>query len=123
MGGVKQVAVGFLGLSFVGTILTLVLSPFVVGIFIGGGFSESARALRILSFGFPAYFLSSLFMWILITKGSYKRMFLLYTLGLILNLILNFIYIPQYSYIAASWITVISEYAILIMQIMVFLKL
>lgn len=124
LGGVKLVAVSFLGLSFIGTILTLILSPFAIGILTGGGFSGSIISLQILSLGFPAYFLSSLLMWILIAKGNYKRMLLLYTLGMILNLVLNLIYIPQYSYIAASWITVISEYVILVMQVMVlFLKL
>lgn len=59
------------------------------------------------------------FMWVLVATGRYKSMFLLYTFGLILNLILNFVYIPKYSFIAASWITVISEYFILIMQIVV----
>ncbi|MDD5147380.1 MAG: flippase [Candidatus Daviesbacteria bacterium] len=124
LGGAKLVALSFLGFSLAGTILTIVLSPFVIWVLTGGGFSESIKSLQILSFGFPAYFLSSLCMWILIAKGNYKKMFFICTSGLILNLILNFIYIPQYSYIASSWITVISEYAILAMQIMVlFFKL
>lgn len=121
LGGVKLVAVSFLGLSLICTILMIIISPFAITTLTGGGFSGSVLSLQILSLGFPAYFLSSLLMWILISKGNYKRMLLLYTSGMILNLILNFIYIPQYSYIAASWITVISEYVILAMQVMVLL--
>lgn len=118
----KQMALGFLGLSLTGTFVALIFAPLVINILTGGNFAGSIISLQILSLGFPAYFLSSLLMWLLITKGEYKGMLFIYTLGMILNLILNFIYIPKYSYIAASWITVISEYIILVMQIMVFLN-
>lgn len=119
LGKVKQVALGLLGLSAAGTFATLLLAPLLVEILTGGGFEGSSQSLKILSLGFPAYFLSSLLMWFLIAKGKYRSMFLVYTSGLVLNLILNFLFIPQYSFIAASWTTVISEYAILLMQIFV----
>ncbi|MBU1000545.1 flippase [Patescibacteria group bacterium] len=119
LGGVRLVGLSLFGLSLLGTALTIVLAPFVISLLTGGGFSGSTNSLQILSLGFPAYFLSSLLMWILITKGYYKKMFLICLIGLVLNFILNFIYIPQYSYIASSWITVISEYAILAMQVVV----
>ncbi|MBI2196163.1 flippase [Candidatus Daviesbacteria bacterium] len=117
--GLKWILLGLLGLSLLGTLITLIFSPFIIKILTGGGFAGSTESLQILSLGFPAYFLSSLLMWILIAKGKYKVMFLLYMSGLIFNLILNFIYIPQYSFLAASWTTVISEYFILALQVMV----
>ncbi len=117
--GIKVVLLSLLGLSLTGLVMTFVLAPLVIDVLTGGGFSGSAVSLRILSLGFPAYFLSSLLMWVLIAKGNYKQMLLLYMLGLIVNLALNLIYIPQYSYLAASWITVISEYLILVLQVMV----
>lgn len=116
---VKLMILGLLGLSLAGTFLSIIFAPLIIQILTGGGFLGSKESLQILSLGFPAYFLSSLLMWLLITKGKYKSMFLLYTWGIILNLILNFIFIPQYSFIAASWITVISEYVILLMQIFI----
>ncbi len=118
---VKLVGMGLLGLSVTGTIFTLIFAPLIIKILTGGGFAGSALSLQILSLGFPAYFLSSLLMWMLVAKNKYKSLFFLYTLGLIFNLVLNFIYIPKYSFFAASWITVISEYLILVMQIMVLL--
>ena len=117
LGGIKWVSLGLFGLALIGTLLTFFFAPLIIKILTGGGFSGSVNSLQILSFSFPAFFLSSLLMWLLIAKNKYKSMFLLYTSGLILNLILNFIFIPQYSFIAASWITVISEYVILLMQI------
>ena len=116
-GNIKYVGLSLLGLSFFGTFFTLVFAPLVIEVLTGGGFAGSVQSLQILSLGFPAYFLSSLFMWIFIAKGKYKEMFLLYTSGLFLNLILNFLYIPKYSFLAASWVTVISEYFILLIQI------
>lgn len=116
---VKSVGLGLLGLSAIGTLITLLFSPVIIKILTGGGFSGSETSLQILSLGFPAYFLSSLLMWFLITKNQYKSMLLLYTSGLIFNLVLNFIFIPKYSYIAAAWITVISEYLILSLQVFI----
>lgn len=111
----KLIAAVLLGLSLVGTISTFFLSSFVIKLITGGGFEGSFQSLNILSLGFPAFFVSSLLMWVFITRGWYKRMLLIYICGLIFNLTLNFIFIPQYSFWAASWITVISEYLILTM--------
>lgn len=119
LGGAKLVGLVFFGVSLLGTVLTVILSPTIISVLAGGGFSGSVLSLRILSLGFPAYFLSSLLMWILIAKGNYKKMFIVYTSGLLLNLLLNFIFIPRYSFIAASWTTVISEYVILALQVVV----
>ncbi len=116
---IKLMALGLLGLSAVGALLTLIFSPLAIRILTGGGFVGSSQSLQILALGFPAYFLSSLLMWLLISKGKYKSMFILYTSSTALNLLLNFIYIPRYSFIAASWTTVISEYFILALQVMV----
>lgn len=118
--GIKLVGFGLFGLASIGTVTTLIFAPLIINILTAGGFAGAVQSLQILSLGFPAYFLSALLMWLLVLKGKYKQMLLIYTLGLVFNLILNFIYIPQYSFLAASWITVISEYLILLMQIFLF---
>lgn len=112
---IKLIGILLLGLAILGTVITLLLAPSLIKILAGSGFPGSDQSLQILSFSFPAFFLSSLLMWLLLSKGQYKKMLLIYTVGLIFNLLLNFIYIPQFSYLAASWITVISEYLILLM--------
>ncbi len=113
---VKLMGMGLVGLASLGTIFTLLLAPVVIKILTGGGFVGSAQSLQILSLGFPAYFLSALLMWIMITKGQYKTMLGIYAAGLLINLVLNFIYIPQFSFLAASFITVVSEYLIVLLQ-------
>lgn len=119
--GIKLVGFGLFGLALLGTTVTIFLSSLIIKVLTGSGFLGSAQSLRILSLGFPAYFLSALLMWVLVTKGKYKLMLIIYGLGLLINLTLNFIYIQKYSYIASSWITVISEYLIMSMLVMVLL--
>lgn len=104
------------GISVLGIILTWILAPFLIQIMTGGSFGGSAVALRILSLSFPAFFLTSLMMIIMIIRQEYKTLLYIYLAGLIVNLLLNLVWIPQFSFIAASWVTVISEYAILILQ-------
>lgn len=100
-----------------GTILSLILSPLVVSLITGGkGFFGSTSSLKILSLSFPAFFVSSLLMWTMITLRKYQLMLWIYLTGLIFNGLANLIFIPTYSYFAASWITVVSEYLILVLQ-------
>jgi len=119
LSGVKRVGLGLLVIAFLGTGFGMILAPSVIKFITGGGFIGSAQSLRILSLGFPAYFVSSLLMWVLVIKGKYKTLLFIYAFGLLINLMLNFIYIPKFSYLAASWITVISEYLILGLQFVV----
>lgn len=122
LNGIKLVGFVLFGMACLGTLVTFFLSPFVILLLTGGGFAGSTRSLQILSLGFPAYFLSSLLMWLLVFRGKYKSMLLVYLLGLIINLGLNFTFIPSYSFYAASWITVISEYLILSLQAIILLR-
>jgi len=111
-------------LGFTGTITTLFLAPMIINIITGGqGFTGSVQALQILSLGFPAYFLSAILMWTMITLKKYKTMLVVYLIGLLFNVFLNFLLIPQYSFIAASFVTVVSEYLILIIQLFILLPL
>lgn len=114
---VKKAAIGLLTLSLIISFIIYFLSPFIIRTITGGGFVGSSTSLRILSLAFPAYFLSALLMWVMVTKKMYKKLLIIYSLGLFFNLVANLILIPKYSYIAASWNTGISEYFILIMQL------
>lgn len=119
----KLVAVFLVTLGLLAAISIYLSAPLIIKLVTGKGFLGSSQSLQILSLGFPAFFLSSLLMWMLVTKGHYKRMLLIYLIGLFFNLILNFYFIPYYTYYAASWITVISEYLILALQVMVLSRL
>lgn len=113
--GIKLVGLGLFLLASLGTVLTFLLAPAIIRLLTGDGFSGSVQSLQILSLGFPPYFLSALLMWVLVSRGKYKTLLIIYTLGLIVNLILNFILIPQFSFYAAATTTVVSEYLILVL--------
>lgn len=112
---VRLVGIWLIMLAIFGTVLTVALAPKIINILTGAGFEGASQSLQILSLSFPAFYLSSLMMWRLVTEGKYKLMLAIYTVGLVFNLTLNFIYIPKFSYLAASWITVVAEYLILAM--------
>ena len=105
------------GLGLCATIVTFLFSPLIISAVTGGkGFSNSSLVLNILSLGFPAFFMSSVMMWLLISLKKYKAMLVICLLGLVINALRNLVLIPKYSYIGASWVTVASEYLILLLQ-------
>ncbi len=106
---------GFLLLmSFFVMVFFYVSSPLLV--LIRDDFYPSISILRTLSFSMPFFFLSSLFMWILITYGKNKQLLYIYFLGMIVNLLLNFLFIPLYGINAAVVITILSEFLIMILS-------
>jgi O-antigen/teichoic acid export membrane protein len=119
---IKLASIGLFFSSILVTIVTYLSAPFAINLITGAGFGGSVESLRILSLSFPAFFLSALLMWVMIAKKMYKKMFFIYTLGLLFNLVANITFIPQGSFIAASYITGISEYLILTAQIAILFK-
>ncbi|MFH0937358.1 MAG: oligosaccharide flippase family protein [Candidatus Daviesbacteria bacterium] len=111
-------------IAFVGTILTLLFSGGAIDLITGQqGFSGSAKALQMLSLSFPAFFVTSVLMLVLIIFRKYKTMLLIYLGGLIFNILANLIFIPAYSYIGAALVTVFSEYLILVAQLIIIIPL
>ncbi len=110
-------------LGVLATLATFFLSPFVIRILTGGkGFLGSVESLQILALSFPAYFLSALLMWTLVTLKRYKAVLVIYFFGFLFNLVTNLVYIPLYSFYAAAWISGASEYLILISQIIILMR-
>jgi len=72
-------------------------------------FSGSIIPFRILLLSLPFFFTTSLLQWVLITLGKQKFLMYVYLFSTILNIVLNIIFIPQFSYMACATITLISE--------------
>jgi len=107
-------------LGFIGSITTYLLAPIIISLIAGeNSFVESIEALRLLSWSFPFFFASSVFMWAFVVLKKYQVMLLIYIAGFITNLTLNFIFIPEFSYIAAAIVTLISELLILVLQVII----
>lgn len=78
-------------------------------------FAASVPALRVLSLGLPFFFLSSLFMWALIALKKQTVLALVYGGSMAGNIIANILLIPVWGYMAAAWITVGSEFVVLVL--------
>jgi O-antigen/teichoic acid export membrane protein len=72
-------------------------------------FGASALPFRILLLSLPLFFVTSFMQWILIVLQKHKHLMYIYFLSLILNIILNILFIPKYSYFASAYITIFSE--------------
>lgn len=107
-------------LGLLGTVATFLLAPWIIDVISGeGSFNGSAESLKILSLAFPAFFVSSVIMWSLVVLKQYKKILVVYVIGLIINLGLNLLLIPQFSYLGAAFVTGICEYLILSLLIII----
>ncbi len=108
-----------LGLLFVGGvsagILGIIFAPFVIGFFGGNEFAYSVPILRILMGGVVLFFLSQPISWFLVILKSQKFLPWIYLASALVNLGLNLVFIPKYSFFAAAYITLFSEFVILIL--------
>jgi len=101
---------------FVG-ILGLLIAPIGIRILGGEGFNQSVLALRILSLGLFIFYLTQPISWLIVTLGYQSRLPFIYFLSAVFNVITNFIFIPKYSFYAASVTTILTEFVILILLI------
>ena len=88
-------------------------SDLIIRILYTGKFAEAAPVLKILSFALIGLALNNLTGIILNGLGFFRKNMNVTLLGLIINVILNLIFIPMYGIAAAAIITVITEYFIL----------
>lgn len=99
--------------------LLLIAVPTVVGLFFfaeevvfilgGSEFAASAAPLKVLALVIGLVFLNNLNGKILITLDLQKRGVIVYLFGAILNIVLNLVFIPRYSYMGAAWTTLVTE--------------
>ncbi|MFC1647131.1 flippase [Patescibacteria group bacterium] len=117
---VKKSSVFLATTSFLATTIVWMVAPYVT--LIKADFYPSITALRILSLGLPLFFLSSLAMWTMIVANKRISLFLIYAISMSMNIIANIMFIPKHGFIAASWITVVTELIVLILSILVIMQ-
>ena len=96
-----------LGLPIAG--ITTILADKIILLLFRSGFTESIFALQILIWAIPFMFLSYMASWIFISINKQYLLLKLALFGTIINIGLNVILIPKYSYLGSSLVTVISE--------------
>ena len=90
---------------FLGTLF----APLIIRIISGAKFVLSVNILRILLFATFFSFLNHLNGYLLISLNEQKKLLVFSLFSLILNLVLNTIFIPRYSFWAAAVVTVLTE--------------
>jgi len=84
-----------------------IFAPFVS--LIRQDFGASVLPLRILLLSLPVFYLTNVTMWIMVVKKMQKMLLSIYGTMMCINIVTNIILIPVYGYVAAAWVTVVSE--------------
>ena len=85
-------------------------------------FSKSVFPFQMLALSLPFFFMTSLLQWHFVINNKLKFLVPLYGGALLLNVILNIIFVPKYSYNAAALSTGISEALVFIVMLWYFVK-
>jgi len=90
------------------------LGPQLMILMAGPDFAISGEIIKILFIATAAIYLAGLFGYAVVALDKQKSMIKFYALNAILSLIGYLIFIPRYSYWGAAWMTVFTEFFILI---------
>lgn len=90
-------------------ILLLFLAKEVVHVIAGENFNESVLVIQLLAPALGAIFLAHFFNSILIVANKQKLLLVILSIVAGINILLNVIFIPYYSFLAAAFISSISE--------------
>lgn len=80
------------------------------------GFAASIAPIRVLSLSLPLFFVSSVTMWTLIALKKQVLLVGIYGSAMLINVVFNVWLIPVFGYMAAAWITVVSEGLVLLIS-------
>ena len=98
------------------------LTPDLISLIFDSEFVYSRDILLILFSGIFLFFLTQPLAWFLVIIEKQKYLPFIYGFSAILNVSLNLIFIPQYSFYASSVITLVTEGVILVLLLGVFFK-
>ncbi len=96
-------------------IITTLTSKDIINIIYGNSFDASIICLQILIWSVPLLFITYVFRVLLISINKQYLLLKITIVAMLINIILNFIFIPKYSFVAASIITVLTEFIIFIL--------
>lgn len=106
----------FLGIGLLGAVTGFFVAPLIA--VISPGYQESVLVLRILLCSLPFFFLTSYLQWLLIARNKERSLMPMYLSAAGLNILLNLLFIPQYSVVAASAITGVCEVLVFILLLL-----
>ncbi|MFA5136677.1 MAG: oligosaccharide flippase family protein [Patescibacteria group bacterium] len=105
--GKHALFLGVIGMSAV--FLTHFLGPWILPFILKGDWTHSIQVVQIVIWALPFILFNSILLNILyVSELPFVAVLLFISLSFI-NLLLNYVYVPQYSYFASSYITVLTE--------------
>jgi O-antigen/teichoic acid export membrane protein len=110
----------FISLPILGGLL--VLSKEIIGFIFGEKYLPASLGLQLISFSIPFNFLLLILIDALIALDKRKELLIYDLIVVILNFLLNLLFVPQYSYFASSLITSISSFISLIFAFFILKK-
>lgn len=117
----KKYIILFTALALLASLFVFTFSPLIA--FIKDEFKLSVLPLQILALSLPFFFLTSILQWHFLIKEKLKFLVPLYGSALLLNILLNLIFVPQFSYLAAAVTTGLSEGLVLIVMVWYFFRI
>src|SRR3989339_542707 len=99
--------------SLVFTLCGFIIAPFLK--LIKADYILSVKPLQILVLSYPVFFATSALSWLVFILKKEKALIAVYGLSFAVNIVANILLVPQYSYLASSWLTVIGEILVLVM--------
>jgi len=102
--------------------ISYVFSGEIIYILGGRDFQPSNGVLKILLLALPMFFINNLFYHLFLVNEKIKVIFTIIISTLVINIFLNIIFIPKYSYNAAAVNTVVTEFFLFIFYILSFKK-
>jgi O-antigen/teichoic acid export membrane protein len=109
--------------SVISSVGLYIFSPLFIQILGGKQFSASILPSQILSPAIGFSIVASFFMHYSFIHHKEKQIAYVGAVALVLNLVMNFIFIPKGSYIAAAWTTIITQFFVMVGDGVVVLKI
>jgi O-antigen/teichoic acid export membrane protein len=110
----------FISLPILGGLL--ILSKEIIGFIFGEKYLPASLGLQLVSFSIPFNFLLLILIDALIALDKRKELLIYDLIVVVLNFLLNIIFVPKYSYFASSLITSISSFISLIFALFILKK-
>lgn len=121
-GSLIQTSIVLFFFSIVVASVGWIFGPLFISLWLGQEFWPAADVLRILLLSLPFFFLSALFMIVLLVRRARWILVWIYGAGCIVNVIGNVFLQPAFGMIAAAWLTGVTELVVLILLSLALLR-
>jgi O-antigen/teichoic acid export membrane protein len=96
------------------TLLLLIGAPQIISFVAGQAFMEAVVPLRILSLAILINYFSTVFTYTALTLNKQVSLIKIYLVAVVCNAVANYVFIPEYTYRAAAWVTFGTELIVLV---------